>query len=139
MRYLAIDLGERRTGLAVGDDQTGVVTPLSILELPRGEGLIEALLKALQEHSPDEIVLGLPLNMDGTEGAPAKRVREFAKTLRKRCECVVHCQDERLTSYAADQRMARTGRTHKQKKGMRDALAAAEILRDFLDKSGSRA
>ncbi|MCZ6852242.1 MAG: Holliday junction resolvase RuvX [Planctomycetota bacterium] len=139
MRYLAIDLGERRTGLAVGDDQTGVVTPLSILELPRGEGLIEALLKALQEHSPDEIVLGLPLNMDGTEGAPAKRVREFAKTLRKRCECVVHCQDERLTSYAADQRMARTGRTHKQKKWMRDALAAAEILRDFLDKSGSRA
>ncbi|MCZ6542544.1 MAG: Holliday junction resolvase RuvX [Planctomycetota bacterium] len=139
MRYLAIDLGERRTGLAVGDDQTGVVTPLSVLELPRGEGLIEALLKAHQEHSPDEIVLGLPLNMDGTEGAPAKRVREFAKTLRKRCECVVHCQDERLTSYAADQRMARTGRTHKQKKGMRDALAAAEILRDFLDKSGSRA
>ena len=139
MRYLAIDLGERRTGLAVGDDQTGVVTPLSVLELPRGGALIEALDKALKEHAPDEIVLGLPLNMDGTEGAPAKRVREFAKTLRKRCECLVHCQDERLTSYAADQRMARTGRTHKQKKGLRDALAAAEILRDFLDKSGSRA
>ncbi len=139
MRYLAIDLGERRTGLAVGDDQTGVVTPLSVLELPRGGGLIEALVKALQEHAPDEIVLGLPLNMDGTEGAPAKRVREFARTLRKRCECLVHCQDERLTSYAADQSLARTGRTHKQKKGLRDALAAAEILRDFLDESGSRA
>lgn len=139
MRYLAIDLGERRTGLAVGDDQTGVVTPLSVLDVPRGGGLIEALVKAIEEHAPDEIVLGLPLNMDGTEGAAAKRVREFAETLRKRCECLVHCQDERLTSFAADQRLARTGRTRKQKKGMRDALAAAEILRDFLDESGSRA
>ena len=48
MRYLAIDLGERRTGLAVGDDQTGVVTPLSVLELPRGGALIDALVKALK-------------------------------------------------------------------------------------------
>lgn len=132
MRYLAIDLGDKRTGLAAGDDLTGVVSPLVVIEIRRGEALVDALLKEVHEHGPDEIVIGLPLNMDGTEGDAAKGVREFGVELESRSGKPVRYQDERLTSYAADQRMARTGRTHKRKKELRDALAAAEILRDFL-------
>ncbi|MEE9129306.1 MAG: Holliday junction resolvase RuvX [Phycisphaerales bacterium] len=133
MRFLAIDLGDKRTGLAIGDDETKVASPLTVIELPCGDPLLGALTKAIDEHTPDAIVLGLPLNMDGTEGPQAKLVREFGQQLQLRCGLDVHCHDERLTSFAADQQMAGTGRTHKQKKRLRDALAAAEILRDFLD------
>jgi putative Holliday junction resolvase len=133
MRYLAIDLGDRRTGLAAGDDTTGLVSPAAVIEIRRGEALIDAVLAQIHEHEPDAIVIGLPLNMDGTEGDRAKIVRAFGEALAQRCTQPIHYQDERLTSFAADERMARTGRTHRQKKELRDALAAAEILRDFLD------
>jgi putative Holliday junction resolvase len=133
MRYLAIDLGDRRTGLAVGDDQTGVVSPVAVIEIRRGEALIDAVLAQIHEHEPDAIVIGLPLNMDGTEGERAKIVGAFGAALSQRCTIPIHYQDERLTSFAADERLARSGRTHRQKKELRDALAAAEILRDYLD------
>ena len=133
MRYLAIDLGDRRTGLAVGDDSTGLVSPVAVIEIRRGDALIDAVLAQIHEHEPDAIVIGLPLNMDGTEGDRAQIARAFGEAMGQRCTQPVHYQDERLTSFAADERMARTGRTHRQKKELRDALAAAEILRDFLD------
>ena len=133
MRYLAIDLGDKRSGLAVGDDDTGIVSPVAVIEIRRGEALIDAIIKQVYEHEPDAIIIGLPLNMDGTEGDRAKLTREFGAALAERCRPPVHYQDERLTSYAADQQMSQSGRTHKQKKEIRDALAAAEILRDYLD------
>ncbi len=132
MRYLAIDFGDKRTGLAAGDDETGLVSPLEVIQLPRGPALLDALIRSIERQRPDAIVIGLPLNMDGTEGPAAKATRELGEKLQERVKLPIHYQDERLTSYAADQRMARTGRTHKQKKQLRDALAAAEILRDFL-------
>lgn len=134
MRYLSIDLGDKRTGLATGDDTTGLVSPSGVLEVPRGDALLNALLDTIARHEPDELVIGLPINMDDTEGDRAKLVRTFASQLESRCDLPIHFQDERLTSFAADQHMAQTGRTHKQKKQLRDALAAAEILRDFLQR-----
>ena len=137
MRYLAIDLGDKRTGLALGDDTTKIVSPAGRLEIPRLQGgdLIEAVLKTIAEHEPGGIVVGLPLHMDDTEGDRAKIAREFGNQLQVKCELPIHYQDERLTSFAADQHMAQTGRTHQDKKKLRDALAAVEILRDFLDRA----
>jgi putative Holliday junction resolvase len=137
MRYLAIDLGDRRTGLAVGDDVTGVVTPHEVIEQPRGERLLAALLERVEAIGPDAIVLGLPLNMDGTEGPQAAATRAFGHTLAEQTGHPVHYQDERLTSFDADERMARSGRTHRQKKQLRDALAAAAILGDYLEARSS--
>ncbi|MHC4989884.1 MAG: Holliday junction resolvase RuvX [Planctomycetota bacterium] len=134
MRILAIDLGDRRTGLAAGDSTTGIATPLEVIECPAGETLVEAIVERVQRHEPDEIVVGLPLNMDGTEGEPARRARGFGRTIEEATGLPVRFQDERLTSYEADQTMARSGRTHKQKKRVRDALAAATILRDYLER-----
>lgn len=133
MRYLAIDLGGRRTGLAVGDDRTRTVSPAGVIEQPQGEQLIRAIRKAMGEYQPGAIVVGLPLKMDGSEGDAAKQVRAFAEKISHETHLPVHFQDERLTSFAADASMARSGRTHKQKKQIRDAIAAVEILRDFLD------
>ena len=133
MRYLCIDLGEKRTGVAMGDDETDLVSPVDVVVAPRtSAALIRELLSVIDRQRPHALVIGLPLNMDGTEGAATKSVREFGAKLQAQTKLPIHFQDERLTSFAADQRMAQSGRTHKQKKELRDALAAAEILRDFL-------
>ena len=151
MRFLAIDLGDKRTGLAVGDSETGVVTPLTVLEVSisvaQGDLLLEAIARAAEEQlgparragtpgarldSPGELVLGLPLNMDGTEGPRAKVVRAFARRIAQRTARKFYYQDERLSSADADWAMSRSGMTRQQKKEKRDALAASAILRDFL-------
>jgi putative Holliday junction resolvase len=131
-RYLAVDLGARRTGLATGDSVLRLVQPLEVLDVPRGPALLDALARAVARVGPDEIVLGLPLNMDGTEGGAARDARAFAEALAARVGLRVHLQDERLTSFEADERMARSGRTHREKRELRDALAACAVLEDFL-------
>lgn len=132
MRYLAIDLGDRRTGLAAGDDVVRLVQPVEVLQVPRGPALLDALARAVDRHGPDALVVGLPLNMDGTEGGSARSVREFGALIAERTSLPVHYQDERLTSFEADERMARSGRTHREKRELRDALAACAILEGFL-------
>lgn len=160
MRYLAIDLGDKRTGLAVGDDVTRLASPVDVLEIPiaqdGGRTLLSALARAIDEHlsRSDELVIGLPLNMDGSEGPRAKLVREFAARLTDHLAETgdrrgVHFHDERLTSADAEWAMgeisrasrqdrrgkAAGGLTRGQKKAKRDALAASAILRDFLDQA----
>lgn len=145
MRFLAIDIGDKRTGLALGDDETGIVSPLRVEAIDRkaiGEAaFVDALAgivaKELGPSGPaarfnGEIVIGLPLNMDGTEGPPAVRARSLAADLGVRTGRAVHVFDERLTSVQADWAMAQSGLTHGQKKQRRDALAAATLLGDFL-------
>jgi putative holliday junction resolvase len=136
MRYLAIDLGAKRTGLAVGDDATRIVTPLEIIATSNAAERLRQIARAVADHEPDALVVGLPVNMDDSPAAAAKSVQNFAAELGQRFKLPVHLIDERLTSYAAEQQMNQTGLTHKGKKSRRDALAAAAILRDFLDQPG---
>lgn len=147
MRYLCIDLGDKRTGLAVGDSITRLAQPLTVLEVPitdrAGEALLEALNQAIADqfspHTQAEIIFGLPLNMaDASEGPRSKIVRDFAARLAARLAPArpIHFQDERLSSVQADWQMSQSGLSHKQKKARRDALAAAAILSDFLSTLG---
>ncbi len=131
MRHLAIDLGQKRTGLAVGDDRTRIATPVDVIETASEQHLLRCIGEAIQEHQPDELVVGLPLNMDGSEGPGVTRVRAFADLLNQRFGLPVHLADERLTSDAADELMSQSGLTRKGKKARRDALAAAQILMTF--------
>ncbi|MEM8836138.1 MAG: Holliday junction resolvase RuvX [Planctomycetota bacterium] len=135
MRWLAIDLGGKRTGLAIGSDETGLATPLRVIEhaLDDTAEIERALAKAIEEQEPDGLVVGLPLNMDGSAGPPAKRVRHLAESWGARFSIPVEAFDERETSEMADEAMAQSGLTHKQKKKRRDAIAAAAILRGFLE------
>lgn len=136
MRYLCVDLGDKRTGLAVGDAITSIAGPVGLLEVPiaqqNGRALIAAIQRAIIEHGPGELVMGLPLNMDGSEGPRSRLVRDFAARLQTATGLVVRFQDERLTSADADWQMARSGLTRGQKKSRRDAIAAATMLGDFL-------
>ena len=145
-RYIAFDLGNKRTGIATGDSVTGLAGPVGVIEVPLedrgGAALLEAIALAVEDAlgvrnafrggGDGEVVVGLPVNMDGTEGPRATAVRAFAGRIAERTGRVVHLHDERLTTADADWALARSGLTHKQKKERRDALAAAAILRDFL-------
>ena len=133
MRYLSIDPGDKRIGLAVGDDSTKVATPVSVIFATGESERLGAIGQIIKSHEPDALVVGLPLNMDGSEGPAAKKTRCFADRLARRFGLPVHLVDERLSSYDANLKLERTGLTHKGKKRRRDALAAAAILRRFLE------
>src|SRR5690606_8124648 len=119
MRYPAIDIGGKRTGLAVGDDITGLVSPIDVIETSSAEVRWQRVGRAIEEHGIDELVIGLPLNMDDSEGPAAKAARATASQLRERFGRPVHLADERLSSFAADEQMSRTGLTRGQKKSRR--------------------
>ncbi len=131
MRYLAIDYGLKRTGLAVCDADETLASPLVVLT---GQGgLIEKIRQVATDQAVEAIVCGLPLNMDGTEGDQAKRVRDFAAKLIKQIELPLFFQDERLSSFDAEKKLAALGITRKKKKKHLDAIAAAAILQAFID------
>jgi len=133
MRYLAVDLGDKRTGLAIGDDELRIAHPVCVLEVSIGQRLIDEIVKSIHDQEADALVIGLPLNMDGSSGSRAEITKTFANQLLAVMNVPIHFQDERLTSVAAQERLDQSGKTHKQKKKIRDALAAAEILNDFLE------
>lgn len=141
MRLLAIDLGDKRTGLAVGDESSGIVSPVGVIERPvtQEAALIGEIVRAARDQDAGALVVGLPLNMDGSEGPRAKIARALGERIGGEAGLAVHFFDERLTSVDADWAMSQSGLTHKQKKARRDALAAAAILRDFLAMRGSGA
>ena len=135
MRMLAIDIGGRRTGFATGDSELAMAQPIGVVEHANERELMEAIHRMAREHEPDALVVGLPLNMDDTEGPAAARMRQTAQRIGNQTGLPVHLHDERLTSFEADSRMARSGRTHAGKKRIRDAIAAAALLEDYFSSS----
>ena len=131
MRYLAIDLGDKRTGLATGDDVTRIATPAGIIETSKPQLRLSMIERAVKQEQPGALVVGLPLNMDGSEGPAAKKSRQLAGELAAHTGLPVHLADERLTSEAADQILRETGMTRKARKSRQDAVAAAAILNRF--------
>jgi len=131
MRYLAIDYGMKRTGLAVCDAGETIASPLAVV--PGHKDLIQRIRRIATSEGIEAVVLGLPLNMDGTEGPQAKLVRNFGKELGRQLGIPVHFQDERLSSFEAEQRILEMDLSRAKKKERLDALAAADILQTFLD------
>ena len=130
MRYLAIDYGGKRTGLAICDESETICSPLRTLAT--GKSLIDEILAAIDEQNASAVIVGLPLNMDDTAGDAAKRGYAFGDKLKNRVDIPVYFHDERLSSFDAEQKMAGT-MTRKKKKARLDAIAAAGILQSFLD------
>lgn len=136
MRYLAIDHGQKRTGLAVCDADETLASPLEVIE---GQGdLVPRIITAIEEQQAEAVVLGLPLNMDDTEGPAVKKIYAFAEVLRKHVDVPIVFYDERLSSFEAEGKFAGGGLTRKKKKKRLDAVAAAMILQSFLDNKHSQ-
>ena len=111
---------------------TGTIQPLRVVEEQNPERRLTRMQEAVEEFGADLVLVGLPLNMDGTEGPQAIKAREFASELAQRAGVEIHLQDERLTSFAADEQLKGTGHTRKGRKKIQDAIAAAELIRDYL-------
>lgn len=133
VRLLGMDLGTKTIGLALSDTGQKIATPFKTIQRTKFTRDIEELRPIIRDYEIGGYVLGLPLNMDGSEGDAAKSVRGLKGFLEQRFGIPVHLMDERLSSADADDKMSRSGLTRGQKKSRRDALAAAAILRDFLD------
>ncbi len=134
MRYLAIDYGTKRTGLAVCDAGETIASPLAVVQ--GRKDLIERIKRIVASEDIGAVVLGLPLNMDGTEGPQAKLVLAFARDLDGQIPIPIHLQDERLSSFEAEQKLHDLGLTRGKKRERLDAVAAADILQTFLDQKG---
>ncbi|NUQ36611.1 MAG: Holliday junction resolvase RuvX [Caldilineales bacterium] len=125
--YLALDVGDRRIGLAAGADDARLARPLGILTRSSKRADFEALARQAAGCGAEHLLVGLPLNMDGSEGLQAKRVRKFAEQLRRVLGLPLTLWDERLSSFEADQILAETGRRRRHN----DDIAAAAILQNF--------
>ena len=131
MRYLAIDYGLKRTGLAICDPDEIIVSPLAVIDAKKGP--LEKIVQIVKDEKVGAIVLGLPLNMDDSVGSQAKLVLKFADQLKKCLEIPIHFQDERLSTFGAEEKIAAAEYTKKAKAKRLDAIAAAEILEAFLE------
>lgn len=135
---LAFDFGSRWIGVAVGDTETRIASPLGMFEaenLPRRLAEIESLLR---EWQPGRLLVGLPLSMDGTEHDMTRRARRFARQLEARFRIPVEFADERLSSVAAESELRETGRGGRRHKHEAHGLAAKIILQSYLDESSRR-
>jgi putative Holliday junction resolvase len=131
VKYLAVDYGNKRTGLAVCDRNEIMASPLCVIHEPTR--VVKVIAEVIGEERIEGIVIGLPLNMDDSEGFQAKRVREFGKLLAAKVEVPIFYHDERLSSFAASEKLAAMSLTRARKKKRLDAMAAAEILEGFLE------
>src|SRR5882762_8405700 len=148
---LAVDYGRVRIGLAVADSETRMAQPLSTLERVNRNEYMRRLRELVREHGVKQIVVGLPLRLDGTRGEMAEEVERFAQRLRKQIGVPVEMVDERLTSWEAERLLEEVqGRfIHEEKltssrKSKRaqakmtvDAVAAAVILKEYLERQGT--
>ena len=136
MRYLAIDYGTKHTGLAICDPAETIASPLAVAD--GSKELLKKITEVVESENIGAIVVGLPLNMDDTQGQQVKIVFRFAEQLKQVVHIPIHFQDERLSSFSAEEKLASADFSRKKKKKRLDAIAAAEILETFLEQKNAR-
>lgn len=132
MIILAIDLGKARTGLAICDKGELLASPCGVIQEYNRERLADKITQIAQERKAESLVVGLPKNMDGSEGESAVSARAFAQVLAEQTGLPVHLQDERGTTITAHNYLNTTDTRGKKRKAIVDSVAATIILEDFL-------
>lgn len=132
MIILSVDYGRARTGIAVCDSSETIASPVATIKEYDRERLAGKIAEICRERRAEEIVLGLPRNMDGSEGESAKNVREFADILREKTGLNVVLRDERMTTITAHSYLNATDTRGKKRKAVIDSVAAVIILEDYL-------
>ena len=132
MRIMAIDYGDAHTGIAISDP-TGFLTGFTtVITAYRPEAVVERIAALAAEHGAEELVLGHPLNMDGTRGPRAEKAEALASLLREAVGLPVVLWDERRTTVSAHQILFHAGKNAKKRKKIVDAVAASLILEGYL-------
>lgn len=139
MRILGIDYGEKRTGFAISDPLGITAQPLPTVQGLSAEELIGKIAEISSERAVEEIVVGLPRNMNGTMGGSGEKVMEFVHKLEAATDCPVKVEDERLTTMMADRALAALGENPRARKKKLDRIAAQLILQTYLDRRNASA
>ncbi|CUA87936.1 Holliday junction resolvase RuvX [Pseudidiomarina woesei] len=134
-QIIGFDFGTHSIGVAVGQSLTGTASPLPALKAKDGQPNWDLVAKLFAEWQPDTVVVGLPLNMDGTEQPLTNLARKFANRLHGRFGVQVILQDERLTTVAAKEDLFSRGGYKQLQKGKVDSAAAQLIVEDYLSQS----
>ena len=136
MRILALDVGDRRIGVALSDPLGILASPLTTIDrrtTPETEAAIDAVLALTEQHEAAEILVGIPYLMSGRIGAQARITLDFAQALSERTTIPITHTDERLSSVQADRMLTQSGTSNTRDKGRTDSAAAAVILQAYLD------
>lgn len=132
MKIMAIDYGDAHTGVAISDRTLTLTGFSTVITAYRPEAVIEKLLPLISEHEVSELVLGHPLNMDGTRGPRAEKAEGFAEMLREATSLPVTLWDERRTTVDAHNILLNNGKRAKERKKTVDAVAASLMLEGYL-------
>jgi putative Holliday junction resolvase len=132
-RLLGLDIGSKTVGLALSDVSRAIATPLETLRRGKFRDDAQWLLKLVAEHDVGALVLGLPVNMDGSEGPRCQSVRQFAANLLAVTDLDICFWDERLSTVAAERAMLEADMSRKKRAENVDKIAAAYILQGLLD------
>ncbi len=135
-RILGIDYGDARTGIAISDLLCSIVGSTTVIHSRRPEKTLEEICKIVQENEIGEIVMGLPRNMDGSEGPRAELCREFARQVEEAAGIPVKLWDERRTTVEAHNILSEHNYHGKKRKNTVDAVAASLILEGYLNFRG---
>lgn len=133
MKIMGIDYGDARTGVAISDLLCSIVGSAAVVPSRNEEKAIADIVRLAQENQVGEIVVGLPKNMDGTEGPRAELCRQFAEKLKQATGLPVHMWDERRTTVEAHNILSEHNYHGKKRKNTVDAVAASLILEGFLE------
>jgi len=133
VRRLSIDPGAKRVGLAWSDGQTSIALPLKTLDATNRNALLRALIAEVAELGVAEVIVGLPLQLDGTEGEAARRSRKLATELEQAITARVVLWDERLTTVSAERALREAGIKARDQRGKVDRAAATILLQSYLD------
>ena len=134
-RFLGIDYGTVRIGLALSDPTGTLASPLAFLENKSPQQVTTALSELIQTHQIAGLVIGLPRNMDGTYGPSAQKVRDFIEQIQKSISLPITPIDERLTTAQASRGLSQIGLNQKDLRKKIDSSSAALILQQFLDRN----
>ena len=132
-RIMGIDYGDARTGIAFSDLLCSIVGSTIVIHSRKPEKTLQEIVKLVQEHEVEEIVMGLPKNMDGTEGPRAELCREFARQVEEATGLTVTLWDERRTTVEAHNILSEHNYHGKKRKNTVDAVAASLILEGYLN------
>lgn len=132
MKILAVDYGDTRTGLAISDRTEFLASPVGTITERNAERLAHKVAEAVKEQGAELIVVGLPINMNGTRGPRAEKCEEFAKMLGELVDCPVEMWDERSTTVTAHNILNTTNVRGKARKAVVDTVAATIILEGFM-------
>lgn len=134
MVILAVDLGKARTGIAICDKGEMLASPIGTITDRNLERVADKIAEYAVQRKAEKLVVGLPKNMDGTEGESAQNARAFAQLLSEKCGLPVDMQDERGTTITAHSFLNATDTRGKKRKQAVDTLSATIILEDYLNK-----